>query len=96
MEEAQERPMTNFQLYDGTYLDRGQEYEITLTMGPTKLRIIKLDSRKENISFIMNEGDRGVFRDMGWQEFSLGYQRGFIKTYDPLRIDKRLPPHKFT
>ena len=87
--------MTDFQLHDGTYLDRGQEYEIDLLHGRARIKIFKLDSRTERIYFYVYKPTTIVTRDLSWQEFNLAYQRDMIRPYDPLHVIKRLPPHKF-
>ena len=87
--------MTDFLLHNGTYLDRGQEYEMDLLQGCVRIKIFKLDSRKEKIFFYVYEPTTIVTRDMSWQEFNLAYQRNMIRPYEPLRIVKRLPPHTF-
>lgn len=87
--------MTDFLLHNGTYLDRGQEYEIDLLTGVHRIKIRNLDSMKERIWFHVYEPTVIVMRELSWQEFNLAYQRNMIREYNPLRIVKRLPPHTF-
>ena len=91
--------MTDFKLHDGTYLDRGQEYEITMVTwnpdSPTRIKISQLDSRRERIDFYAYLPTYVEFVTLSWQEFDLGYQRDIIRKWNPIPIVKRLPPHRF-
>lgn len=92
--------MTDFKLDDGTYLDVGQQYILQQLMYASRIKIRRLDSRKERILFLLygfRNGFEGaiVTRELTWQEFKLGYERGLITKWDAINISKRLPPHTF-
>ena len=81
--------MTDFMLDDGTYVNIGDEF-LLKGVGDVGLRIkvIELNSFTEMVKIM---GHTNIIRRIEWYRFKAYY----LNRYNPINIDRRLPPHKF-